>query len=116
VADFLIQFHGHGRRRITGETIDAHTVHWRRLAHVLAAGAVYSFILSHQEKKEATGFDPTGRATIDLKRRLKPEPVFLSCREKATMTASPNEFLTTIVSAFRPMSSPRTPLYFARQI
>ena len=63
------------------------------IATVLAAGAVYFFILSHQEKKEATGFDPNRPVPNDatLKRRLKPEQYFV-VRENGTETAFQNEF------------------------
>ena len=60
---------------------------------VLAAGAVYFFILSHQEKKEATGFDPNRPVPNDatLKRRLKPEQ-YSVVRENRDQTAFQNEF------------------------
>src|SRR5438094_3207456 len=60
---------------------------------VLAAGAVYFFILSHQEKKETTGFDPNRPVPNDatLKRRLKPDQYFV-VRENGTETAFQNEF------------------------
>src|SRR6478752_2110061 len=63
------------------------------IATVLAAGAVYFFILSHQEKKEATGFDPNRPVPNDatLKRRLKPEQYFV-VRQNGTETAFQNEF------------------------
>jgi methionine-R-sulfoxide reductase len=63
------------------------------IATVLAAGAVYFFILSHQEKKEATGFDPNRPVPNDatLKRRLKPDQYFV-VRENGTETAFQNEF------------------------
>ena len=63
------------------------------IATVLAAGTVYFFILSHQEKKEATGFDPNRPVPNDatLKRRLKPEQYFV-VRENGTETAFQNEF------------------------
>jgi peptide methionine sulfoxide reductase msrA/msrB len=63
------------------------------IATVLAAGAVYFFILSHQEKKEATGFDPNRPVPNDatLKRRLKPDQYFV-VRESGTETAFQNEF------------------------
>ena len=63
------------------------------IATVLAAGAVYFFILSHQEKKEATGFDPKRPVPNDatLKRRLKPDQYFV-VRENGTETAFQNEF------------------------
>jgi len=63
------------------------------IATVLAAGAVYFFILSHQEKKEATGFDPNRQVPNDatLKRRLKPDQYFV-VRENGTETAFQNEF------------------------
>jgi methionine-R-sulfoxide reductase len=60
---------------------------------VLAAGAVYFFLLSHQEKKEATGFDPNRSVPNDatLKRRLKPEQ-YSVVRENRDQTAFQNEF------------------------
>src|SRR5207248_11364080 len=60
---------------------------------VLAAGAVYFFLLSHQEKKEVTGFDPNRPVPNDatLKRRLKPDQYFV-VRENGTETAFQNEF------------------------
>ena len=60
---------------------------------LLAAGAVYFFLLSHQEKKEATGFDPNRPVPNDatLKRRLKPEEYFV-VRENGTETAFQNDF------------------------
>jgi len=60
---------------------------------VLAAGAVYFFILSHQEKKDVTGFDPNRPVPNDatLKRRLKPDQYFV-VRENGTETAFQNEF------------------------
>ena len=60
---------------------------------VLAAGAVYFFILSHQEKKEATGFDPNRPVPSDatLKRRLKPEQ-YSVVRENRDQTAFQNDF------------------------
>jgi peptide methionine sulfoxide reductase msrA/msrB len=60
---------------------------------VLAAGAVYFFILSHQEKKEITGFDPNRPVPNDatLKRRLKPEQ-YSVVRENKDQTAFQNEF------------------------
>ena len=60
---------------------------------VLAAGAVYFFLLSHQEKKEVTGFDPNRPVPNDatLKRRLKPDQ-YLVVRENGTETAFQNEF------------------------
>jgi peptide methionine sulfoxide reductase msrA/msrB len=63
------------------------------IATVLAAAAVYFFILSHQEKKEATGFDPNRAVPSDatLKRRLKPDQYFV-VRENGTETAFQNEF------------------------
>jgi methionine-R-sulfoxide reductase len=63
------------------------------IATVLAAGAVYFFLLSHQEKKEATGFDPNRPVPNDatLKRRLKPDQYFV-VRENGTETAFQNEF------------------------
>jgi methionine-R-sulfoxide reductase len=60
---------------------------------VLAAGAVYFFLVSHQEKKETTGFDPNRPVPNDatLKRRLKPDQYFV-VRENGTETAFQNEF------------------------
>jgi peptide methionine sulfoxide reductase msrA/msrB len=60
---------------------------------VLAAGAVYFFLLSHQEKKEATGFDPNRPVPNDatLKRRLKPEQ-YSVVRENRDQTAFQNDF------------------------
>ena len=60
---------------------------------VLAAGAVYFFLLSHQEKKEVTGFDPNRPVPNDvtLKRRLKPEQ-YSVVRENKDQTAFQNEF------------------------
>src|SRR5438105_1794690 len=60
---------------------------------VLAAGAVYFFMLSHQEKKEITGFDPNRPVPNDatLKRRLKPEQ-YAVVRENKDQTAFQNEF------------------------
>jgi methionine-R-sulfoxide reductase len=60
---------------------------------VLAAGAVYFFLLSHQEKKEITGFDPNRPVPNDvtLKRRLKPEQ-YSVVRENKDQTAFQNEF------------------------
>ena len=60
---------------------------------VLAAGAVYLFLLSHEEKKETTTFDPNRPVPDDvtLKRRLKPEQYHV-VRENGTETAFQNEF------------------------
>jgi len=60
---------------------------------VLAAGAVYFFLVSHQEKKEVTGFDPNRPVPNDvtLKRRLKPEQ-YSVVRENKDQTAFQNEF------------------------
>ena len=60
---------------------------------VLAAAAVYFFLLSHQEKKEVTGFDPNRPVPNDvtLKRRLKPEQ-YSVVRENKDQTAFQNEF------------------------
>jgi peptide methionine sulfoxide reductase msrA/msrB len=60
---------------------------------VLAAVAVYFFILSHQEKKEVTGFDPNRPVPNDatLRRRLKPEQ-YSVVRENKDQTAFQNEF------------------------
>jgi methionine-R-sulfoxide reductase len=63
------------------------------IAVVLAAGAVYLFLLSHEEKKETTTFDPNRPVPDDvtLKRRLKPEQYHV-VRENGTETAFQNEF------------------------
>ena len=60
---------------------------------VLAAGAIYLFLLSHEEKKEITTFDPNRPVPDDvtLKRRLKPEQYHV-VRENGTETAFQNEF------------------------
>jgi peptide methionine sulfoxide reductase msrA/msrB len=60
---------------------------------VLAAGAVYFFLVSHQEKKDVTGFDPNRPVPNDatLKRRLKPEQ-YSVVRENKDQTAFQNEF------------------------
>jgi peptide methionine sulfoxide reductase msrA/msrB len=60
---------------------------------VLAAGAVYFFLVSHQEKKEVTGFDPNRAVPNDatLRRRLKPEQ-YSVVRENKDQTAFQNEF------------------------
>jgi len=60
---------------------------------VLAAGAVYFFLVSHQEKKEVTGFDPNRPVANDatLRRRLKPEQ-YSVVRENKDQTAFQNEF------------------------
>ena len=60
---------------------------------VLAAGAVYFFLFSHQEKKEVTGFDPNRPVPNDatLRRRLKPEQ-YSVVRENKDQTAFQNEF------------------------
>jgi methionine-R-sulfoxide reductase len=60
---------------------------------VLAAGAVYFFLLSHEEKKEVTGFDPNRPVPDDvtLRRRLKPEQ-YSVVRENKDQTAFQNEF------------------------
>jgi methionine-R-sulfoxide reductase len=60
---------------------------------VLAAGAIYLFLLSHEEKKETTTFDPNRPLPDDvtLKRRLKPEQYHV-VRENGTETAFQNEF------------------------
>lgn len=60
---------------------------------VLAAGAIYLFLLSHEEKKETTTFDPNRPVPDDvtLKRRLKPEQYHV-VRENGTETAFQNEF------------------------
>jgi len=63
------------------------------IAVVLAAGGIYLFMLSHEEKKEFTGFDPNRAVPDDatLKRRLKPEEYHV-VRENGTQTAFQNEF------------------------
>ena len=60
---------------------------------VLAAGAIYLFLLSHEEKKETTTFDPNRPVPDDvtLKRRLKPEQYHV-VRVNGTETAFQNEF------------------------
>jgi peptide methionine sulfoxide reductase msrA/msrB len=60
---------------------------------VLVAGAIYFFMLSHQEKKEVTSFDPNRPVPSDatLKRRLKPEQ-YSVVRENKDQTAFQNEF------------------------
>src|ERR1044072_1697253 len=60
---------------------------------VLAAGAIYLFLLSHEEKKEVTTFDPNRPVPDDvtLRRRLKPEQYHV-VRENGTETAFQNEF------------------------
>jgi methionine-R-sulfoxide reductase len=63
------------------------------IAVVLAAGAVYLFLASHEEKKEITTFDPNRPVPDDvtLRRRLKPEQYHV-VRENGTETAFQNEF------------------------
>ena len=63
------------------------------IAVVLAAGAVYLFLASHEEKKEITTFDPNRPLPDDvtLRRRLKPEQYHV-VRENGTETAFQNEF------------------------
>ena len=63
------------------------------IAVVLAAGAIYLFLLSHEEKKEITTFDPKRPVPDDvtLRRRLKPEQ-YRVVRENGTETAFQNEF------------------------
>jgi peptide methionine sulfoxide reductase msrA/msrB len=63
------------------------------IAVVLAAGAVYLFLASHEEKKEITTFDPNRPVPDDvtLRRRLKPEQ-YRVVRENGTETAFQNEF------------------------
>jgi peptide methionine sulfoxide reductase msrA/msrB len=60
---------------------------------VLAAGAIYLFMVSHEEKKEFTGFYPNRPVPDDttLKRRLKPEE-YSVVRENRDQTAFQNEF------------------------
>jgi methionine-R-sulfoxide reductase len=63
------------------------------IAVVLAAGAIYLFLASHEEKKETTTFDPNRPVPDDvtLRRRLKPEQ-YRVVRENGTETAFQNEF------------------------
>jgi methionine-R-sulfoxide reductase len=63
------------------------------IAVVLAAGAVYLFLASHEEKKQVTTFDPSRPVPDDvtLRRRLKPEQYHV-VRENGTETALQNEF------------------------
>jgi peptide methionine sulfoxide reductase msrA/msrB len=63
------------------------------IAVVLAAGAIYLFLASHEEKKEITTFDPDRPVPDDvtLRRRLKPEQ-YRVVRENGTETAFQNEF------------------------
>ena len=60
---------------------------------VLAAGAIYFFLLARQEKSETTGFDPNRPVPADevLKRRLKPEQYHV-VRESGTQMPFQNEF------------------------
>src|SRR5438445_5108149 len=60
---------------------------------VLAAGAVYFCLLSHEEKKEVTGFDPNRPVPNEatLRRRLKPEQYSVMSENK-DHTAFQNEF------------------------
>ena len=60
---------------------------------VLAAGAIYLFLASHEEKKEITTFDPNRPVPDDvtLRRRLKPEQYHV-VRENGTETAFQNQF------------------------
>ena len=75
---------------------------------VLAAGAVYFFIVSHQEKKEVTGFDPNRPVPNDatLKRRLKPEQYLVVRENKAPRPPFKMSSGTTSASAFTSMSLP----------
>ena len=63
------------------------------IAVVLAAGAVYLFLASHEEKKQVTTLDPSRPVPDDvtLRRRLKPEQYHV-VRENGTETAFQNEF------------------------
>ena len=63
------------------------------IAVVLAVGAIFLFLLSHEEKKEITTFDPNRPVPDDvtLRRRLKPEQ-YRVVRENGTETAFQNEF------------------------
>jgi len=48
---------------------------------VLAAWAVYFFLVSHQEKKEVTGFDPAGGERRDFETPIKTGAVFCRARK-----------------------------------
>jgi len=63
------------------------------IAVVLAAGAIYLFLASHEEKKEITTLDPHRPVPDDVtfRRRLKPEQ-YRVVRENGTETAFQNEF------------------------
>lgn len=60
---------------------------------VLAAGAIYFFVLARQEKQDTTGFDPNRPVPSDavLRQRLTPEQ-FHIVRESGTQTPFQNEF------------------------
>jgi methionine-R-sulfoxide reductase len=60
---------------------------------ILAAGAIYLFLMAHERKKETTGFDPNRPVPSDeiLRSRLKPDQYFV-VREGGTETAFQNEF------------------------
>ncbi len=63
------------------------------IAVLLAAGAIYLFLASHEEKKERTTFDPERPVPDDvtLRRRLTPEQYHV-VRENGTETAFQNQF------------------------
>lgn len=63
------------------------------IAVLLAAGAIYLFLASHEEKKERTTFDPDRPVPDDvtLRRRLTPEQYHV-VRENGTETAFQNQF------------------------
>ena len=82
------------RGRITGEEKSyVSTYIGVGVAVVLAAGILYSFYLSEQEKKATRGFDPNRPIPSDvvLKNRLTAEEYFV-VRENGTQTPFQNEF------------------------